>query len=492
MKLIIKLMGLTVLTALFFSACLLEDPFDPGTSTPGTPSTPTPQSGVYVGLITFAGNATDWTNGPIYLDLSNRNKIIDWIDTAYASTQNGTALFYAVHKAFAQLTANESQLPADLEKVNVVTFTDGLDTSSYGASRDNPIEDKVKVEDADYPPYIQQQINSRQIKGKPITAYSIGVKGNDVDNDTAFINNLNNIASANNANVLDDFTTVQNTFTDIASNMNIVTVTSRFTVVTTKLSPGTKVRMVFDNPTNAINSTSYLEGTIADSGGYSLTDIEYTGLNSLTGRGPVAGTEKGTEVSFIINGLSIDLTKITPQQYLYKNDSNGWTLNSEYRTDSAVSTTVEKHSSVVYIVLDTSSSLNANVGDVKEAAKLFVHLLYNQSIAGDNPSSPLPSDSAIINIRNNSDKKILSWAVYDAIYTTVVHSGGEIAINDNRQISVNPGAYYVNVQIAQPDPINPEYFQFSFYSPPEDDTNFSLISGETKILNFNRGTEDDF
>jgi hypothetical protein len=60
---------------------------------------------VYIGIISFSGNAVDLTNGsPIFLDYSGRDSLTNKLySDYYSSSQGGAALFYGVHKALENL-----------------------------------------------------------------------------------------------------------------------------------------------------------------------------------------------------------------------------------------------------------------------------------------------------------------------------------------------------------------------------------------------------
>jgi fibronectin type 3 domain-containing protein len=177
--------------------------------------------GVYVGLISFADDATDLTGGtPILLDASGRTTLTNYLNANYTiASQSGTALFYAVHKALANLTSNESHYPANLDSVNVITFTDGLDNGSFAASDANPIEGQGSITSDAYLTYVEGQIASRQINGKPITAFSAGVMSGDVSDSTKFNSNLAAIASPGNSATLSDFADLQTQFDTIANGL---------------------------------------------------------------------------------------------------------------------------------------------------------------------------------------------------------------------------------------------------------------------------------
>jgi hypothetical protein len=271
-------------------------------------------NGVYIGLISFAGDVTAYNNGNLSLldysltgsgyYYSSYSPLLSDYQIAF---QSGTALFYAVHKALANLTAAESTLPATIESVNLITFTDGLDNASFGASNTTPIESQSGVASTAYATYVNGEIGSRTIGGKHITAYSIGVQGSDVTDVAQFSTNLANIASSSaNVSLLTGYGNIQTTLNNIADN---IPVKVSFTMKTTGNSPGTVIRMTFGvtgtAPADAAAAASYIDGTLAyTSGTYSLTNIQYSaGITSESGA-TIEGVTSGSEVSFTFKNLT--------------------------------------------------------------------------------------------------------------------------------------------------------------------------------------------
>ncbi|MCL2155721.1 MAG: SUMF1/EgtB/PvdO family nonheme iron enzyme [Leptospirales bacterium] len=348
------------------------------------------EEGIYIGIIKFAGISEDITGGaPILLNEAGRTSLVDTINSQISiSSYPGTALFHAVHLALANLKKNEYSYPNNLDFVNIITFTDGLDITSAGLSLVSAIEGQEFSTAAAYTTYVNTQINNRKIADKSITAYSVGVKGSDVTDDTRFTNDLASLASAGKSNELSDFADLQDTFNDIAEGLNIITTTTNFRLTTTLIEPGSKVRMTFDVnttvPTDAAASTRYIEGTYTYSGGtYSLTNITYGGgISSRQGAGPITGTlnSSSTGVSFVFN----DITGYTPstdesktRQWLMASGASTWQHNSEYSSSGSNDSTVEKRSAVIYLVLDCSGSLSTTeVAQIRDAAVNFINNLY--------------------------------------------------------------------------------------------------------------------
>ncbi|MDR2394613.1 MAG: fibronectin type III domain-containing protein [Treponema sp.] len=363
----------------------------------------TRQEGVYIGIISFAGEAEDLTNGvPVLLNTAGKNTLLNKLSSGYAiSSKSGTALFYAVHKALANLKSRDTQYPPKLDSVNVVTFTDGLDNGSTGMSAANPIEEKTFDSDNAYTTYLSGEITSRTIAGKPITAYSVGVAGNDVADTTKFQSDLAKIASQGKSQSLTDFGNLQSTFQSIANGLQITHTSTTFTMKTTLLSSGTKVRMTFDvtgmNPSDAESSSKYIEGTITRAGTgsnmtYTFGSITYKGgLGSSEGAGPISGAINGSEVNFTftwVAGYNPSTDESKAKQWLKAPDVTAWQVNSEYDVGGATNTQTEKRSSIMYLVLDSSRSLNATqIGQIRSAATTFINSLYDQ-LNGSSPSTP--------------------------------------------------------------------------------------------------------
>jgi hypothetical protein len=448
----------------------------------------TTQEGVYIGIISFAGDATDLTGGvPVLLDAAGKTSLTNKLSSSYTiASQSGTALFYAVHKAFANLKSRDTQYPTNLDSVNVVTFTDGLDNGSTGQSAQSPIEGQTFDSDDEYTSYINGQIGSRTIAGKPITAYSVGIQGNDVTNVTKFQNDLAKIASAGKSQTLTDFGNLQATFTSIANGLQIAHTSTTFTMKTTLLGSDTKVRMTFDvtgdNAADGAASTKYIEGTITRTGtgssmAYTFGGISYTGgLGSTQGAGPITGTINGSEVNFAFTGV----TGYTPateeskaKQWLMSPGTTEWQKNSEYDVSGATNTQIEKRSSIIYLVLDSSRSLNTTqIGQIRSAVQEFINSLYNQLNGSGNNNSGnddekghgnyAPSTPTNVTASAQSSSSIqVSWssvsgASYYQIYRATSASGsyesmGETYYTNYTDTNVSAGTTYYYKVIAAND-----------------------------------------
>jgi uncharacterized repeat protein (TIGR02543 family) len=418
--------------------------------------------GVFIGIISFAGDASDLTGGaPILLDASGKETLIRYLNSDYTiASQSGTALFYAVHKALANLKSNEAHYPENLDSVNMITFTDGLDNGSFMASNTAPIEGQSELASDAYLTYVQGQIASRQIAGKPVTAFSAGIRGNDVSDTAKFESNLAGIASPDNSSNLTNFSELQTKFEAIANGLNTITNTgTTFTVVTPGLSPGEIVRMAFDvtgdSPTAAAASTKYIQGTIGYSGGtYSLGNITYAGgLGSSEAAGPVSGTMNGTEVNFVFTNISgyEDAERYLVKQWIKSSEASPWQINSEYEVGSGIDITVERRSAIIYLVLDASTSLDTTqIGQIREASIAFIDSLYGRSAAPAAPAAPgLTVEDGILTVSWNSVSYADSYKVYYSASSTAPSSPAQSGVTGTTTTIPglsNDTQYYVWVQ----------------------------------------------
>jgi uncharacterized repeat protein (TIGR02543 family) len=347
--------------------------------------------GIHVRIISFGGESSYLSNLTL-LDQygSGRSSLNSSLYRYTIASQPGTALFYSVHKALEDLKTNEVSYPANLDEVSIITFTDGLDNQSSGLSAYNPIEDRDFDTEAEYADYVSGEIRNRRIANKPITAYSIGIRGNDVTDVSKFESDLKKIASPDKDYVFSDFAQVQEIFDNIANSLNFIS-SMDYTMVTTLLGNGTRVRMTFDvdgiRPEDAIQSTRYIEGTISRSGSgasltYTLTNILYgSGISSNAGSGPITGssTNGGLNQAFVFNNLVgyYPTDRARTKQWTMPSNSSTWQYSSEYSTEG--STNYERRSAIIYLILDASTSMSSGqIYQIRTAAENFIYSLQNR------------------------------------------------------------------------------------------------------------------
>jgi formylglycine-generating enzyme required for sulfatase activity len=169
--------------------------------------------GLYVGLLSFDAEINDLTNGSLlFLDGNDLGQFNRLLNAGYKRASHaGTLLFYGVHRAMANLTANAKRY-SNLDGVYLLTFTDGQDQGSTGKALP-PIEgqDFHNKDKAAYQAYLREQIADREI-----TAFSVGVRSG-VDDAT-----LSGLASSrDNVYKLRNFSELRERLKSIAENLSI-------------------------------------------------------------------------------------------------------------------------------------------------------------------------------------------------------------------------------------------------------------------------------
>ena len=144
--------------------------------------------GIYLGVIGFNRNL--YTKEIKLLNSSSESEFTNFIENLRAD--NLTGLYYADYQALEKL--NSYAEPPKLKNVALVTFTDGLDNYSLNDSETNPESYGSKLA---YRVGLHNKIVSEPIYGKSVAAYTIGLKGDDVNDEAEFQDNLNKLASVN-------------------------------------------------------------------------------------------------------------------------------------------------------------------------------------------------------------------------------------------------------------------------------------------------------
>ncbi|MDR2510220.1 MAG: SPOR domain-containing protein [Spirochaetaceae bacterium] len=353
--------------------------------------------GIYMGLAFFS-NKVDTPPALIALDPAGRREIIERLNVNYnAARTNGTALFYAEHIALESLFKLERQgrLPPNIDSVNVITFTDGLDTSSTDVALPPPSSDVsfAGKQTNSYMNYISQQLKTRRVGGKKLNAWAIGIPGRDVTNDAEFTRTLEAVASSP-ANVayLNDLAQIEGQLMTIADRLNIWTPVVKLTFTTPAYSVGTIVRITLDDYiSSAGESGRYFEGRIA----YDDNANRNYMLSGLTGKGvtiparmPIEGkrTPKGIEYTITLNDA---VDENTLMQWYRQPGSNGgvWQLNSEFDKSKISDFTSSRKSALIYLVLDCSSSLdNYQIVEIRTSITRFIDRLFNTASASVKPN----------------------------------------------------------------------------------------------------------
>ncbi|MDR1957365.1 MAG: formylglycine-generating enzyme family protein, partial [Treponema sp.] len=339
-----------------------------------------------MGIVSFGPDAKNLTEGPpVFLDAKGLETLTGILDKQYQRwPRQGTAMYYGVHKALSALSDHAEQFPDNLDSVNVVTFTDGLDNGSTGLGLgvlEN--QDFRGAEEEAYQEYLRVQLRNRPVAGLPVTAFSAGVRGSDVTDGKKFTAALQAVAShPGNFYELTNFSQLNEKFGKIADELTTVTTNTTFRLVTPGYPRGTKIRMTFDGASRAEGSGRYLEGTVGIDPGtrsYVLMDVVYQGVSSSAGR-QVAGVLDAQEVGYVFEDFKGYERGQGVKQWSMSPRGGVWQVNSEYTLGESVTTRTEYKSAVVYLALDGSTSLGVGeVQAIRDAAKGFIKTLYEKS-----------------------------------------------------------------------------------------------------------------
>ena len=358
-KHIISVLALTLVVVLStFTSCRKPQAED------NTPA----QEGLYLGIVGF--NSDLYTMPLGLLNQDTKHNFVDFVDGL--AMQNGTILYHAVNTGLNSLA--KAKIPENLINVSVVTFTDGLDQGSYVLS------DNYNT-GSEYLTAVNERINNELVGGTNISAYSIGVRGSDVADIESFQNNLKKLSSDPVHNVFEvsDMNEASEKFAEIAQQLYNQ---STFYNVTLKLpaqEPNTRIRFTFDNVSDVNESQCYIEGIyIRNNGKGQLTEIQYVGLESMTGTAATASAEGIFDVFSFQNLTDLEGNQMSTdyvKQWNWLASTEQWQFNSEFTPSGNTEVVNEYKSAMIMLILDCSSSLDSDFVNMKTAANNFIETL---------------------------------------------------------------------------------------------------------------------
>lgn len=342
------------------------------------------EEAIYLGIIGF--NNKLYTKKIERLSDSNVSEFKNFIDNDL-KPQNLTALYYADDIAL-EMIREYKPLPDKLQKVALVTFTDGLDNQSTA--------DEFKPEYSKGSDYLNDLhdmiINNPPIPEIPelsLDAYTIGLNSGDIPADlmSEFEDMLKKLASSNdNAFQVSDMDEVKARFKEIAEDLYKVSTTINMGVyIPGGYDDGQVIRYTFDNAESAENSNLYIQATYHKTNGVkTLEDIIYKGFKP--GADTITSTKKGPngELYFQFDdlkysdGSTVSQNDIQNKSRLWKQTSSGsgWYSDSEINmAELPPDINEDKSSAMIMLVLDCTTSLGENFGTMQEAAKNFVETL---------------------------------------------------------------------------------------------------------------------
>jgi cell division protein FtsN len=338
--------------------------------------------GVYVGLVLFS-NKIDVPPMLIPLDPGGRRELLERLTINYVPTKSyGTALYFAEHTTLENLFDLEKsgKLPVNLDSVSIITFTDGLDTSSTDVALESPggISFKGKQTGA-YMSYISQQLKTKKIGGKKIDAWAIGILGKDVTSGVDFTKTLESIASSSEQVIqLSEISQIENRLGEIAERLNLWKSAAKLTFTVPAYPVGTTLRITFDNYLSTPErADSYIEGRVTyNNDRYTLTGLSAAGI-TLTDKNPAAGrrTDYGIEYTITIDD---HFNESSLMQWYKQTGYEDWQLNSEFNTQKKTDFSSNRKSAIIYLLLDCSSSLNDyQINEIRDAVTRFLDKIYN-------------------------------------------------------------------------------------------------------------------
>ena len=285
--------------------------------------------------------------------------------------QDGTILYHAVNTSLNSLA--KSKVPENLINVSVVTFTDGLDQGSIALSDFNS--------GSEYLSAVNSRIMNELVGGNNISAYSIGVRGSDVVNVDDFRNNLNKLSSDPSHNVFEvnNMSEASEKFAQIAQKLYNQRTIYNLTLKIPVQDPNTIIRFTFDNVNDPQASTSYIEGTYIRSNGRDmLTDLQYVGMESMSGIAVTAKAEGIFDLFSFQNLIDFNGNQVTTDyvKFWSKTSAVGaWEPHSEFNSSGNSEVINEYKSAMIMLVLDCSSSLGTDFVNMKTAANSFIETL---------------------------------------------------------------------------------------------------------------------
>ncbi len=334
------------------------------------PVKPTVKTGMYMGVVGY--NQTLNTKELALLDSTSMPEFSDFV--AALNTQPGRLLYYSVDKALDAL--NAAFYPENLQNVAVVTFTGGLDQGSL------MMTDKYDTE-AEYAQALSARIADQRVYGRPIKAYTVGLMSDNVIDANQFRSNLYTLASDSaKAMEVNTMAEVNAKFQAIADDLVSRNMSETLTLVFPGVGTGTRIRFTLDEVNSATvdDSQVYIEGTFSLKT-RSLTNIVYHGMTCTAGDSVAASSVDGVFVTLVFKGIQLDseerIEKNHIQEWYWVEDQQAWEASTEFSAGRLPDVESTYSSALVMLLLDCSSVLDENFGELQSAANQFIERMQN-------------------------------------------------------------------------------------------------------------------
>jgi cell division septation protein DedD len=333
-------------------------------------SSTTPKTEIYMGILSYGGSVKNLSQGFVPLNPNGKRKLLDYIDGAYTLPEPGSALYYAVETAL--INVDQAKTAGDIPKdadVVLITISGGFDTGSTnpglpaiggGASRQDMETYRDSV--------------SQQVRDKTKAAVAISIEG---QNPSALARN--SLSYVSTSNIDNSMTTLKE-----AIRLNRGVQRLQVTLSTSVFPHGTQVRIIFDGK-NPVQSASYVDAAVSRQGdAYSLTGITAKGVQLPDATEAIQGTLGKTDVQyqFSLTG-QIDPARVT-QWYNQPGsaDAGQWLINREpgsLSIDNAYFEFPEQKSTVIYVILDCSTSMRQELTGIKGLGQSFIEKIYSET-----------------------------------------------------------------------------------------------------------------
>ncbi|MDE6296190.1 MAG: hypothetical protein K2M03_09030 [Muribaculaceae bacterium] len=336
-------------------------------------------SGVYFGITAF--NHLPKIDNIKLLDDFSKYDFFSFVNAQ--NMDDYTYLYYSVEEAIDELKRH--RYPSDLANVTLITFTDGNDDGSLAMKPD--------WNDTEYQSYIRKLISNTKIQGHKIGAYTIGLKGKEIQSpqlEDLFRSNLKALASEDkNATEVENMNEVNQTLNEIIDQLQTTWLTQNLKYKINMRATGDIIRFTLDKSAydmnyNPENSDIWIQGEFSRSN-LSLSNIEYHGLTCITGNIVQAEqiTINGkTKLQFTFSDLR-DLhgntLNIGDINYWHSTQDNPglWIPHTQESSGSDdIITENEYTSAAIMFVMDCSSSLGEkDFNDLKTIANSLIERL---------------------------------------------------------------------------------------------------------------------
>ncbi|GHU44750.1 hypothetical protein FACS1894190_16390 [Spirochaetia bacterium] len=372
------------------------------------PDESTTPAGIYAGIISFANDAQDITKvtnikgvetgGFVLLDSRVRtDDLVELFNNRYKlSANSGNAVYYAIHKAKANIVNNiiDGKLPASVDSINIVTITNGVDNSSANPALEdiNMLDKNISKDERSkngYVKFLPELINTPVEKyGKTIRTWTLMLSG---ENEAAK-RELNIISSSENNGRHISYTPdafVEDLF-EITDGINKRPVESLVAIMPSFYN-GAVITIKIDN-SNSITATVFFDET----GKHYLTDIKSEPSDIIEDFTRVEGIPEAGEYAYTFplarNFLPKGLQSKDIEHSVYQN------VNDRLEEDSASfiriyrDTSVQRGSAIVYFVLDNEKAIGEKgIKIVNGVVSKIINQMYEKTV-GNNGKVQVPAN----------------------------------------------------------------------------------------------------